>query len=168
MHVYRIRTKSAKCESQSHSQTISETPSTILRIWEWNLFIAIEYWMFCSKMHDIFVIQMYIIFLTDTTRKPRPGEVDGRGKSVCCYKLKSDRYVGSSICKEGFVLKWQLGDSSVTNLTTEMLVLKTGSHCELNLGPLELPMIWPMSFNHQASIASFPGLHPHLILQTWR
>ena len=50
--------------------------------------------MFCDEMHDIFVIQLYGISLTDTTRKPRPGEVDGRGKSICCYKLKSDRYVG--------------------------------------------------------------------------
>ena len=156
--------KSVKFESQSHSETISETSQyrTESLEWEWDLSrfyricITVGYWMVCTEMHDIFVIQFgHFCFFADTTRKPRAGEEDGRGKSETnrrwvCWKLHMKRRNCS---------QWQQEDSSVTNSTTEILLLLTGSYCESTWALLtDWCSRWPISFNHQASIASFPGL----------
>ena len=51
--------------------------------------------MVCTEMHDIFVIQFgHFCFFADTTRKPRAGEEDGRGKSET-NRNQMGGYVGS-------------------------------------------------------------------------
>ena len=167
--------KSVKFESQSHSETISETSQyrTESLEWEWDLsrfyriWITVGYWMVCTEMHDIFVIQFgHFCFFADTTRKPRAGEEDGRGKSETnrrwvCWKLQMKRRNCS---------QWQQEDSSVTNSTTEILLLLTGSLVLwINLGP---PDWLVLSLTNQLQPPSLDSLipsplHPDLILEPW-
>ena len=136
-------------------------PSIALRVWNGNE-IYLDFIEFESLLDiewfvlkcAIFLLFNLVIFFADTTRKPRAGEEDGRGKSETnrrwvCWKLHMKRRNCS---------QWQQEDSSVTNSTTEILLLLTGSLVLwINLGP---PDWLVLSLTNQLQPPSLDSLIP--------